>query len=138
MPEGVFDVVGIHFAVDLELIESLLEFPCVVQSDPALPKVGFDLGVDRDHFVEIRQGFVDFARAEQQRSSGQVELGQIGCGGDGSVNPLESLVGGPLAQGFFDDIVPASRVLRVRFTVLGHGRRERTSGKNPCGKNPDG
>ena len=37
MPEGIFDVVGIHFAVDLELIESLLEFPCVVQSDPALP-----------------------------------------------------------------------------------------------------
>ena len=109
--------------MDGKLIDSVLVLSSVVQSDPALPKVGFQGRIQFDDFVEIGQRLVDFSASEKERASDQVELRLLWGFFDSAVDFLKSFVRIPLSQCLFDSIAPASGVSRVGFLAPQHRQR---------------
>lgn len=59
MPNRVLHILGIHGAVQLELIHPLLEFTGVIQGDPALPVARGFLREEGDHGIEVGDRFLD-------------------------------------------------------------------------------
>src|SRR6266851_1528231 len=64
VPGGVFDVVGVYRAVQLELLRAAFEFAGVVEGDAALPVVGLASGVELDDAIEVSDGFFEVGEAE--------------------------------------------------------------------------
>jgi hypothetical protein len=74
MPKGIFDIVGIHFAMDDELIDSLLVFARVIKGNSSLPQIGLDARIQLNALIKVHEGFVHFAASKQKGTANQMHL----------------------------------------------------------------